>query len=98
MPANSRRVASTAFFMRSSASARILFVVISSRLLHDRSDGLALHDTEQVAPHADVEHDQRQAIVHAQGDRRRVHDLYTAIQDMEIIEGRTAAGGGVHDR
>src|SRR5262249_13888 len=84
--ASSRPVASTVFFLRSSASVTILLIIL--RLLHDRSDGLPACHPQQIAADANVEHDQRQTVVHAQGDRRRIHDLEPTVQDIEIVETR----------
>src|SRR5439155_22451794 len=48
------------------------------RSVHERPDGLARQDPSDVALLAEVEHEDRQAVVAAQRDRGGVHDLEAA--------------------
>src|SRR5689334_20819728 len=87
-PASSRRTCSICASMRFLTSANSPFrslTSIMSSLRGDRgADSLAGDDAAQVAGRAQVEHHDRQLVVHAQGDGRGVHDLEPLLEDLQI--------------
>src|SRR5438309_361444 len=84
MPASSWRTNSTAFFMRSSAPCSVCVDIGS--LSYDGAHRFAVDDLHQVAAYADVEHDQPQAVVAAQRDRRGIHDSEVLVEDIHVAD------------
>src|SRR5260221_1181706 len=79
--------------MRSSASLSVFDCIAS--LSHDGAHRLAIYDLHQVAANADVEHDETQAVVAAQRDRGRIHDLEIPVQDIHVADAGEEHRGGV---
>src|SRR6187431_1640751 len=96
MVASSRRTVSTEESMRVLASASIcLMVVAMSLLLLDHGpDALAQHDLPEVALLLEVVDDDREPVVHAEGDGGGVHHLEALLQHVEVTELRELLGGG----
>src|SRR5579872_1391711 len=85
MAANSPRVASTAFFMRSSMSL-YSWGNTAAGPPHERADRLAPDDAFDVPLAHQLEHDDREPVVHAQRQRGVVEHFQTELQHLEIIE------------
>ena len=51
-----------------------------------RADVLAERGAHDVRVIVDVEHDERNLVVHAERRRRRIHDLQALVQDFDVLE------------
>src|ERR671919_2854931 len=94
--ANSRASTSSAAFMRASTSFSTVCMTapLSGRRGDDRAHGLAAYDPRDVAGSGQVEHDDRQLVVHAERDRGGVHDLEAAVEHLDVRDPRQALGAG----
>src|SRR5438067_11947599 len=95
---NSARECSTDFPIRSCASwissstvAMLLALLVR---LDDRSDLLAGDDARDVAV-GELEHVDRQLVVHAERERRRVHDAQPALDRLEVRQMRKEPGARI---
>src|SRR4051812_34908560 len=93
--ASSRLSASIALLSPPSRSWRTSFTMASLVGGDERADGLAHDHLPDVAPLPQIEHDDREAVVAAQRDRRGVHHLEVALEDVEVREPVEAARVGV---
>src|SRR5213082_625524 len=95
---NSFRACSTDLPMRVSASLiSSSTVAISGALLpclDDGTDVLAGDDPGDIAV-GELEHVNRELVVHAERERRRVHNLEPALDRLEMRQPRQEPGGGI---
>src|SRR3954469_6156793 len=61
----------------------------------ERANLLTLHDAQDVAPFLHAEHDQRQRVLHAEGEGRRVGDPEVALQGLLVGQRVVLGRGGV---
>src|SRR5437763_12602910 len=87
--------ASIRFFTSTNSPFRSLTSIAPSFCLDGCADGLAHDDAAKVARRAEIEHDDWQLVVHAQGNGRSVHDLETLLEDLQIGDFVEPRGGGV---
>src|SRR5438552_2288946 len=59
-------------------------LISSDSCCHQRADRLADDGALDVARRAEIEHDDRQAIGHAERNRRRVHHLESLLEHLEV--------------
>src|SRR5215470_12329513 len=85
-PANSRDSTSMAAFIRVSRSFSTTCMPSSlpRRRRHDRAHGLAENEPLDVAGAREVEHDDRQLVVHAERDGGGVHDAESLIEHLDV--------------
>src|SRR5437868_1914395 len=95
--ASSRLSASIALFSPLSSSLRTSFTMgfpafksFVGGLRDERADRLAHHGPADVALLAQIEHQDRQPIISAERNRRRVHHLQVPLQHVEVAEPREA--------
>src|SRR5688500_19260881 len=51
---------------------------------HRRADGVTKHDSADAAGFSEIEYDDWQLVVHAEGNGRGVHDLQLPLEDLQI--------------
>src|SRR5690349_14368047 len=82
-------------FTASSAMLMAFSLLRAALAVHGGADRLAEDDALHVPARAEVEHDDRQVVVHAEADRRRVHHLQVLLQDVDVRERRELRRGRV---
>src|SRR4029078_687701 len=92
---NSPFVDWTDFPMRSLASARSAFVSSLMSGLDQGAYALAAHYPVDVVLVVHVEHVQRDAVLHAQRERREIHDTQAPLERLHVCDLRDQLGGGV---
>src|SRR4051812_21428004 len=83
--AKSRLTAPSALSIRSSSCFKISLVICGSPL-NNCADFFAQNSAFDVAFFRDVEDDDRDLVVHAQGDRGRIHHAKALVQHIHIGE------------
>src|SRR2546425_810723 len=101
MPASSSRSTEIAAFIFFSASCSEDSTVIAASprsfrgSVHERPDGLPDQDPAEVPLLAEVEHEDRKAVVPTQRDRGRVHHLEPARENLRVLDGFELVGLGM---
>src|SRR5687767_6987245 len=106
MPASSSRLCATALCILSSASLRtssLVSATIASRLarsacVHECPDFFAGEYPPDVSRRLQVEHHNRELIVHAEGDGGGVHHFQPTAEHLEVGDRLEHLGIGLHHR
>src|SRR5512137_1541399 len=98
MAANSRFRVSWALCILSSAFLISSFTIAVLPPGDQRPQRLARHDLLDIAGNVEIEDDDGKAVVHAEGDGRRVHDLEVLLEHLEVGEAVILHSGTVLHR
>src|SRR5690606_23267747 len=96
MAARSLRVDSMTFFIRSSAALRISASLMTRPTSDEGSDSLAQTDAPEGPRGLEVEDDDGNAVLHAEGGSGRVHDGQALVEEVQVVELIVLLGRRIH--